>query len=527
MSAFTLSQAGVGLLGSLAQSAPAAIAAMRLVPAASRMFASSSDRSRSTPTRSPELFASTFGDIDATDYSDAARPVQNFLGLGSVHMPQALNTEEPCTVTIAGGGNSAHVAAAVLGSNPSFQVRMWSTLDGEAARLNHAIKSSGGLIRCSYSDGKPPTSGRVAFATADPAEALEDTDMLLLTAPSYTHAQFLRHAAPHLPREGLYIGATVAQAGFDWMVHRALRDADVPLPEALTIFAFEILPWICRLDEFGKSVRVLGTKRALDMAVEPRVYGPAVADMMTALFAEPVCRKYPGGLRRMSHHAYPKFAAVPSFMGLSLMNVGAVWHPCLMYGRFKDWDKSTPFQEHLRLSKQIEPATSQLLNSVSVEILAIRAALEDRDPTMDLTNVSHIFDWILRAYPGDMADTSGLARAIETNAAWRTLRHPMIQRDGGWFPDNASAYFSEDIPCGLVPIRGLAQLLDVPTPHIDEVLTWCQDMMGKEYLVDGQLVGRDVRETRAPQAYGVTCVRSLRSVVSAPVAQTAGGYSGI
>jgi len=50
--------------------------------------------------------------------------------------------------------------------------------------------------------------------------------------------------------------------------------------------------------------------------------------------------------------------------------------------------------------------------------------------------------------------------------------------------------------------RGIAELAGVPTPHMDDVIMWCQQVMGKEFLVDGKLCGKDLGITRSPQVYG-------------------------
>jgi len=44
---------------------------------------------------------------------------------------------------------------------------------------------------------------------------------------------------------------------------------------------------------------------------------------------------------------------------------------------------------------------------------------------------------------------------------------------------------------------------------MDKVIMWAQDYMGKEYLVDGRLTGRDVASTRAPQCYGINTLATL------------------
>jgi opine dehydrogenase len=80
---------------------------------------------------------------------------------------------------------------------------------------------------------------------------------------------------------------------------------------------------------------------------------------------------------------------------------------------------------------------------------------------------------------------------------------------GGWAPDWSSRFFGEDIPHGLVVLRGLAELLDLPTPTIDRILLWAQRQMGREYLVDGRLSGADVRHSGAPQRFGISSLEQL------------------
>jgi hypothetical protein len=52
---------------------------------------------------------------------------------------------------------------------------------------------------------------------------------------------------------------------------------------------------------------------------------------------------------------------------------------------------------------------------------------------------------------------------------------------------------------------------------MDEVITWAQERLGREYLVDGKLAGRDVKYSRAPQRYGF---QDLDSMINAMFCQT-------
>jgi len=42
------------------------------------------------------------------------------------------------------------------------------------------------------------------------------------------------------------------------------------------------------------------------------------------------------------------------------------------------------------------------------------------------------------------------------------------------------------------------------------VIGWAQGHMGKEYIVNGMLSGRDVTETNAPQRFGIHSIEQLK-----------------
>ena len=124
--------------------------------------------------------------------------------------------------------------------------------------------------------------------------------------------------------------------------------------------------------------------------------------------------------------------------------------------------------------------------------------------------VVHIYEWYMRCYPEDISDKTNLYTAIQTNAAYQGLKHPVKKTDDGKFlPDFTYRYMTEDIPYGLVVIRGIAEIVGVKTPNIDKILTWSQEKMGKEYLVNSKLQGKDVFTSRAPQRYGFTTLESI------------------
>jgi hypothetical protein len=81
--------------------------------------------------------------------------------------------------------------------------------------------------------------------------------------------------------------------------------------------------------------------------------------------------------------------------------------------------------------------------------------------------------------------------------------------NGYFLPDFQSRYLTEDVPYGLVVTRAIAQLAEVKMPIVDEVILTASKWMDKEYVVNGYLNGKDIKETRIPQNYRIHCLEEL------------------
>lgn len=166
-----------------------------------------------------------------------------------------------------------------------------------------------------------------------------------------------------------------------------------------------------------------------------------------------------------------------------------------------------PFDEPPLFYQGADEYTGEKLGLVSDEVLEIKRVLLKRYPTLNLDSLHHVSHWMLTSYGDDIGDKTSIYTMLRTNKGYRGLTHPMkeVEIDGETkYVPNFERYFTEDIPMGLVVTRGVAELAGVPTPHMDDVILWCQKMIGKEYIVDGKLTGKDLHSTRSPQHYGFT-----------------------
>ena len=386
------------------------------------------------------------------------------------------------SVTVVGGGNGAHALAAVASAR-SFNVKIWTPFPAEAKALAEGVLENQGLEAVS---DDCLFKGIPVAVSCDPAVVIPGSDMVILVLPAFAHKSVLTAMQPHL-QAGVVIGAMPARSGFEFVsgtIHNG------------TVFGVQTLPWACRIIEYGKKVEILGTKNKIAAAAVPAAKTGEVCCSLQEILGVEV-------------------QAVDNMLAISLGNVGQIIHPGIMYGLFRHWNE-LPFPEtEIPLFYQgVTAEIAQILEAISTEILAIKYALE-RAGAVGLEGVLSLQDWLLESYQGSVEDTSTLQRCFNTNKSYRGLKAPVKKVTAiGYVPDFRNRYLTEDIPFGLIVTKAIAQLSATPTPVIDEVLMMTSKWMGKEYLVNGVLKGKDLSETPIPQNYGITQLADLIRSIS-------------
>lgn len=98
---------------------------------------------------------------------------------------------------------------------------------------------------------------------------------------------------------------------------------------------------------------------------------------------------------------------------------------------------------------------------------------------------------------------------IRNAPGFQGIDSPMIKCDNGYIPDVNSRYFTEDIQFGLCIIKAFAELCNIKTPTVDKIVVWGQNLLNKQYIVDGKLSGKDIDELIIPQTKGINDKQSL------------------
>jgi len=405
-------------------------------------------------------------------------------------MPSITDEKRCIRALVCGGGNGAHVLAGLGSSHPRVEINVLSLFADEAERWNQAMKDTDFTVTVNAA-GKDATTIKTKprLITKDVALAMEGVDIVVFVVPAFAHDGYLEALKPHI-KPGLVLAALPGQAGFEFAIQGIWGDE----ASKVTIMSFESLPWAARMAEFGKRAEILGTKKTLMGAIQ---HGSSPPEMDACEMLQKVLGEF------------PKLSVSGHLLSMTLMGLNGYVHPPIMYMKWKDCDVETGCDEAPLFYHGICEESANLISSCSDEVLEMGKAVMEARPQISLST-THIFKWYLRVYSEEIKDKSTFYNAIRSNEAYNGLTHPMVKgKDEKYRPDYQHRYLTEDIPYGLVAIRGVADIIGLATPMMDKVITWSQTQLGKEYLVDGKLTGKDLKETRTPQKYGITTLDAM------------------
>ena len=392
---------------------------------------------------------------------------------------------------ICGGGNGAHVLAGLAAADPDTEVRVLTMFQDEAERWTNSMKDHQFTVTFHHhSEEVRRLTGKPDLVSKDPKVA-EGCQLIVLVVPAFSHGQYLKAIKPYIMAGATIVGLP-GQAGFEFDVWGILGDK----AKDCNLMNFESLPWACRIKEYGVEVQALGTKGELAGALQ---HGGVKSLIDPIQSLQNILGEHP--VLHVKGH----------ILGMTLMGVNAYGHSAILYGKWKDYQKET-FETAPLFYQGLDEYAANTMSSMSDEILATAEAIMNKYTDIDLSNVIHIFPFMLKSYSGEIKDKTSLQTAFASNEAYIGLIHPMKQvspEDSKLVPDFGHRYFTEDIPYGLVVLRGISEVVGVPTPVMDKVLSWAQGHMGKVYLEEGRVQGRDVETTRAPQQYGFDTVNAL------------------
>ncbi|HUT57107.1 MAG TPA: NAD/NADP octopine/nopaline dehydrogenase family protein [Phycisphaerae bacterium] len=303
-----------------------------------------------------------------------------------------------------------------------------------------AVRLRGGIDVSGEVDG----FAALNLVSSDPAEAMDNADVLMVVVPATGHRGMAEIIAPHI-KDGQIIVLNPGRTGGALEVAQVLRDKNP-----------SVRPYIAEAQTLLYASRVTNPAQVHIFKIKNSVPLAALPAYQTVDIL-PVIRK-----------ALPQFVPGDNILKTSLDNIGAVFHPAITIlnaGRIEDTHGD--FEYYV---EGVTPAVASVLEVIDRERVAVASALGIRANTAR--------EWLYLAY-----DAAGktLINAMRANPGYRGIRSPgTIQH----------RYITEDVPASLVPIASIGEMLGVPTPMIRSIIHMASAMHGVDYWTEGRTVER-------------------------------------
>mmetsp|Transcript_2661 Transcript_2661/g.5042 ORF Transcript_2661/g.5042 Transcript_2661/m.5042 type:complete len:420 (+) Transcript_2661:100-1359(+) len=413
---------------------------------------------------------------------------------------------EKTKIVICGAGNAAHIFVGLAGQNANNEVHLLSLYATEAEDFKTAMnKTADKKLTVTINKENRSIQAVPANITNDPS-CLNGADIIIISLPAFAHGQYLQAMKDNIKLEDdkkrVLVSAWPGGAGLECEWSSILGKNP-----GFVLMSGRTLPWAARITTFGQGAEILGTKDQIEAALA--VYDGKNDPAQRQVYFDKI-QKLIG--------AAPKIVDTGHIFNMSLSVVGSIVHPSIMYAKWRNFDGKALTEKPL-FYQGITEEDAKLMEQLSAEIITI---IESVEKETGLTLLKEpIFGWYKNTYGSSAGDSSTLYKLITTNPGYNGLTHPMIEveekQETRYLPNYNYRYLAQDIPYGLLVIRGFSLILDEKNqpkvPLIDAILQWAQKMQEKEYFKyndDGTIVaGKDVQRTRAPQRYDIKSIKDL------------------
>ncbi len=363
-------------------------------------------------------------------------------------------------ISIIGAGNLGTAIAADLGRKNN--VSIYSSRPGDFSR-SLAFKDP---------DNNEEWSTPIGLVSDSYEEVVTDADIVFIAVPTFLTKASVEHVLPYLRNDAL-IGFVPGAGGVEYLASEAVKRGN-------TIFGFERVPYVARLEKYGTAVSA-SKKNRYRVASIPAGRAGEVSSIIADLFDRPC-------------------TPMSEFISMTLT---PSLHTSRLYDLYKDHAPGQEYDRSPFFYGEWRDSASYLTFEMDAELHSVCDALSENG-----ISAREVVPYPIHY---ESATPEQLTKKLRSISSLNRIKGPLIQKENGKFIlDIESRYFTESYPYRLCIVKGLAEILGVDVPRTDEVIHWYERLAGKEYYADGKLAGRDAAECNIPQNYGIKTIDELR-----------------
>lgn len=306
--------------------------------------------------------------------------------------------------------------------------------------------------------------------------AADQADLVFIALPHFAVEKAFKDIAPYVSQYAL-VGVLPGGGGCEFFFQKYFK-------ESVTLFGFQRVPFIARLVTYGHEVDIKGWKPY------------SVVGTLKRYAIDEVCRQV--------EFCGLNVKKTENYLTVSLTPTNPVLHTARIYDLFRRYSKEHEFTEPFKFYVGWTDFASQILFSMDEELHRLFEVITEIDTSAIKPLPEHY----------EAQTVQEMTAKINRIEAFQTIYAPLKIASGKqnlFVVDTNSRFFLEDFPWGLAIMRSFCQLFGINAPTMDRVLSWYADFMGVEWYVDGEFIGRDLKDTGIPQRYGIETKEELLS----------------
>jgi len=391
-------------------------------------------------------------------------------------------------VTIVGGGSSAHVLIPFL-SGAGFIVNI---LTRQPKEWSHKVDLQ---LHSINGDLEEEFSGSLTKISDNPAEVIPQASFVILCMPVCKYRIALHSLAPHLADDKeVFVGTIFGQAGFNWMVDEIKTKFDL---SNITTFAIGLIPWICRIIDYGKAGVTYGCKEVNVVAVSPSNR----FDELNNIFLKSICERW---------FNKGSFQQADNFLSLTLSVDNQIIHPSRCYGLFLKHNGQWASKEDIPyFYRDYDQKSADLLQELDDDYSKIRETIKLRYPER---NFEYMLDYLGLEQLSYQSSNTDIRESFTTSLTLGAIKPPTIQLENGeWIIDKDHRFFTDDIHYGLCIAKWMADQLVLDVPTIDCIIDWAQELR-HEKIIEGNKLLLNSESLTAEFMSGIPPVYGLNNI---------------
>jgi len=252
-------------------------------------------------------------------------------------------------------------------------------------------------------------------------------------------------------------------------------------------FALRNIPWLCRTVTPGAEAEIVGAKSSIEVTTMNLDEG-WVKENLEPLFVVQKTGKWE-----------PVMGLSRDFCPIVFNPANQIIHPARYWGLFRNW-RGVPLTGAAEpsewLYRGMDEVAGQVLAVLDEELQLLKDAYYKVTGAPGCESVIPLRDRLLDQYSDQIEDASTLAKMVGTNKAYSMAKTPVIRTKLGVMPNPTHRVVTDDIGWGLCALVSIAERLEdagerTPTTMMRTMIEWHQNLMGKEFLLNGRLSGRD------------------------------------